>query len=124
MKAVLVIGSNCTKKEDNIRRALKEVKRDAEILRSSSVYLTPDVRGGLRPYLNVVLEVESSMEENLLATKMKGIESLCGRVRPACRNDEVALDIDIVIWDGKIRRPKDYEAAYFKTGYADLEEEK
>ena len=60
---------------------------------------------------------ETDMDE--LGATMKRWECEAGRVP---RSKSVPLDIDIVLFDGRIIRPRDYGQEYFKIGYRALDQ--
>lgn len=131
MKAVLVIGSNCPgapvsgqEKEDgrsrNIRSAMEALERMGYITRVSPVYETPDCLGSGHRYMNAVICLETPYSEGILTGMLKQLETDMGRDEECRRAGLVPLDIDIVIFDDEIRRPADYSAAYFQTGYKNL----
>ena len=51
---------------------------------------------------------------------LKQTESEAGRDSISDLEGRVELDLDLVIWDGRIVRPKDFERLYFNIGYRQL----
>lgn len=51
---------------------------------------------------------------------LKDWESLQGRTRVSSEEGVVPIDLDLVIFDSRILRPKDFERHYFNKGYREL----
>lgn len=113
----IVIGSNTGPRESHINRALRELERLCEIHKVSHIYESPDYLGKGRQYLNCVVEFCSSECENALISCLKEMEKEAGRTELSKERGEVPLDVDIVIWDGEIRRDADFNASFFKEGF-------
>lgn len=69
-------------------------------------------------YINAVLRLESEMHLDELQRMTKEIEREMGR-NPGC-SSVVALDLDTVVRDCEVLRPKDFERSYFSQGYDEL----
>lgn len=117
MKGIIVIGSNFGDRVLNIHEALSFIKTKCLIVNSSNIYETPDILGVGCPYMNIVIEIETDWEENILNECFKSFEMKAGRNDLRRRRGEVPIDIDIVIWGDVIRRNKDFQAKYFLLGY-------
>lgn len=88
-------------------------------IRFSSFYTTEEVGGGGRTYLNSVAELRYAGTPATLNTLLKGLERAAGR-KPKEETAEIALDLDLVVHDDRILRPRDYERAYFRQGFDEL----
>lgn len=117
MQAILVLGSNSGNRTKTIEDALAAIRKEADVLKMSIIYESPDCLGKDKPYLNTVISVETPYSESEFNNRLKTIEFIFGRNQEARNRGDVPLDIDIVIWDGKIRRPLDYRSQYFQKGY-------
>lgn len=121
VKAVIAVGSNYGERRYNILRAITFLENCCRVIRKSDIYETPDCLGTGMPYLNSVIEILTDRNEEELNSSFKLLECKSGRDSIRRKRGEVPLDIDIVVWDGAIRRPSDYKAAYFRIGYHQLE---
>lgn len=117
MRYILVAGSNCEERYRHIQKALTFLDSIGKIERRSEIYETPDCLGTGTEYLNVVLEFETVLAEESLKKIIKEFELSCGRISLPDKIGPVSLDIDIVISNGKVKRPKDFSASYFRKGY-------
>lgn len=120
MKAVLVLGSNHGDRMGNIKKAIEYVGNVSTVVELSEIYESPDCLGSGKKYLNAVLVIETAMEENALNCKFKMYEERNGRNEMMRNIGEVPIDIDIVIVGEAVRRPKDFNSAYFKKGFERL----
>lgn len=110
-EAIISIGSNIASKVVIIAKVIDELM--PMIKRQTPGYITPDEINSSNSYLNVVAIVETDLSQDELRTYFKKIEKRFGRDHTQTL---VALDIDIVCYDGVILRPVDYEQPYFRHG--------
>lgn len=120
MRGIIVLGSNWGCREKNIDRAVACIVDNCEITKRSHVYESPDCKGSGKRYLNVVMEIETSLREDTFNDFLKSIECKCGRTPEMRAAGNVPIDIDIVIWNNEIRRMEDFNALYFKEGYSKI----
>lgn len=81
--------------------------------RLTAAITTEDLHGGGRRYRNALLILDSRLEADDLSRRMKEIERRAGRTHSP--GDEVALDLDVVLSDGEVLRPRDYDTPYFRA---------
>lgn len=120
MRAVLAIGSNYGFRQANVSKALEWLGSHSKVIRTSGIYESPDCYGGGKKYMNSIVEIETGQEEEQLNLLFKEYEIQSGRDETRRKRGEVPVDIDIVMWGPEIRRMSDYNAQYFKKGYAAL----
>jgi 2-amino-4-hydroxy-6-hydroxymethyldihydropteridine diphosphokinase len=99
--AYVAVGSNLGDREAHLalaRQAIAELPGCC-LLRASRVEETEPL-GGMRqpPYLNQMLEVETSLEPEQLLAALQRIEAAAGRTRTE-RWAPRTLDLDIVLYD-------------------------
>lgn len=114
------IGSTLRDKESYIRGLLR-VEFGRRKLRLSSFYTTEEDGKGEMIYLNSVAELRDNSSPETLTLRLKELEKKAGR-RPKEETKEVALDLDLVVCDDRILRPKDFGKDYFRTGYLELQQ--
>lgn len=120
MKAVLVIGSNMGNRVETIKKALSFLENYCVIICQSDIYENKDCLGSSKRYMNCVLELETLLNKDILSAKIKKYELSAGRTLEGKKRGEVAIDIDIVIWEDTILRPLDFNSVYFKLGFTKL----
>lgn len=114
-KAVISLGSNIDGSVGIIRETISRLCEIGDQIVVSELYQTPDISGSEVMYLNAVLKGRFALGVEELQRKCKEMESSLGR-RPTGVSGEVAIDIDVVIFDGVVVRPVDYGRYYFTIG--------
>lgn len=85
----------------------------------SPIYSTLSVTDGTTRYHNMVGRLSCDMTMDELGALMKQWEREAGRVP---HSKVVPLDIDVVVFDGQVVRPRDFAQEYFKIGYKALDQ--
>lgn len=101
-RVVLGLGSNLGDREDNLRRALTELRRFVHLEAVSSLYESEPV--GLRDqpwFLNAVCVATTDLEPEALLQVAKEIERKLGR-RSGIRFGPRPIDLDILFYDGAV----------------------
>ena len=120
IKTVLAIGSNCGDRRQHVMDAIKWIEEVSWIEKSSSLYFSPDIKGTGHTYLNAVVVAEFDGGADEFNGLIKEYEKRAGRDAECRKRGLVPIDIDIVISDAEILRPKDYRAEYFLKGYEEI----
>ncbi len=110
--AVLSFGSNVRDKEAILRAALSVLQ--CQIEEATEPYM--DDHG----YANIVAVISTESDFEELRRHTKNLETRFGRTPSSKAPADVALDIDIVIFNGKTIRPDDFNQPYFHYGYNQL----
>lgn len=111
-QAILCLGSN-SDCEANINSADDLLRRYFRSIRfSESVYTEPVGLAGSGPFLNQVALVctDVSLEEVRLA--LKTMERQLGRRPESKEMGQIPIDIDLLLWNGEILKPADWEKDY------------
>ncbi len=116
------LGSNSSDRKDQIDNAIKyicEMLADAHV---SEIYECEAINGIDAPYLNAVVHGNSPLGIEELKGYLKDWESKQHRDDTLDENGkhEVNIDLDLVIFDSRILRPKDFDRLYFNKGYSQL----
>lgn len=121
---ILGLGSNDGDREAHLRHALNFLAEICDSAYYSTDYESPALSGGRvchKPhYMNSVAVVEFSGSPETLNAMLKACEVMEGRTSAARDEGRVPLDIDIVVADGEILRPKDFRQYFFRRGYEEL----
>lgn len=120
VEVVICIGSNCGDKYQNVHKGIKWINSIFSTLHASTIYATPDCKGGPRKYMNAVAIGNTDIELQQLEIMCKNFEKEMGRDKKAREAGDVPLDIDIVVYNGKIVRETDYKREFFKIGFDQL----
>lgn len=114
------IGSNTEDREFQINKAIDYLGNHLSECRFSSVYETEACNGRDKPYLNAVAHGFTSVTYEALVKFLKKWESDCGRTAVESCEGIIPIDLDIVIWNGIIKRQRDFDRLYFNKGYREL----
>jgi len=100
--AIIGIGSNINA-EDNISSMLKILAGAVKLLDVSSFVRTKPIGNIRQPdFTNGAVKIETSMEQSEMRKLLKEIEDDLGRDRSAPKYGPRTIDLDIVVWNGKI----------------------
>jgi 2-amino-4-hydroxy-6-hydroxymethyldihydropteridine diphosphokinase len=101
--AYLAIGSNLGRKIHNIEVTKFELEKfKIKILRSSSYYMSESWPDNLMPnYINIILQIETSLRPLELLEACNIVELKMGRIRIK-KNSPRTCDIDIIDYDNKV----------------------
>lgn len=119
-KAFVSIGSNVADAEILIHHALKSLSDISVSYEVSSIYQTEALNGIDAHYMNCVVYLKTEFDFESLTKRLKDIESEFGRTPDSKSKGLIELDLDIVVFDDNIIRPKDFCYDYFKIGYGQL----
>ena len=116
-EVVFSVGSNCGDRPSNVANGIKWLQTFISELKTSSIYATPDYHGSGREYYNAVVCGKTSLNPEEIDELCKIHEKECGRTEEARAAGDVPLDIDTVIYNHQILRPKDYSRNFFRIGH-------
>lgn len=117
---VLSIGSNSSDRYEKMSMTIERLNSLLNIEAASSVYETLPWGGGDKLYINCVMAGTTSMDMECLIEMTKELEKQCGRDEETKKQGIVPIDLDIVIWNDTVLRPKELSRDYFVTGYRQI----
>lgn len=118
---VIGIGSNLPDAPIHVEKALSYLERELTDFYHSKIYSTPPAGKKItRDYANAVGIGRSAQSLDKLTQQFKHYEKENGRTAADASSGAVVIDLDIVVADGKIVRPRDFEARYFRIGYDEI----
>ena len=98
----LSLGSNIGNREKNLKNALGFLSERTQLEKLSSVYDTAPVGNENQPrFLNVVCQVSTTLQPEMLLAMVKNIESKLGRL-PKTHNLPRPIDIDILFYGNHV----------------------
>ena len=119
-KIVLSIGSNSEDKVVQMQCCIEWLHVMLNNVRVSSVYSTSVLNGVDADYLNAVVIADVECEFADCKCLMKKYEASCGRNPESKFKGSIPIDIDIVIWNKDVVKPKDVAQSYFIKGWKEL----
>ena len=114
----VLLGSNVPDATDLIDavsvQLLEKLMKDSKC---SDILKSADQSQGVPPdaplYSNRIIQGRTNHTRTFLESQLKAIEDQFGRRRDPEANGWVAMDLDLVEWDGLLLRPKDASRSYF-----------
>jgi 2-amino-4-hydroxy-6-hydroxymethyldihydropteridine diphosphokinase len=99
-RAYLALGSNLGNRLGHLREALRLLDETdgIDVVRSSRIYETDPVGPPQPPYLNAVIEVETSRSPRELLEACRDVEDALGRLRTE-RWGPRTIDVDVLTFD-------------------------
>ena len=120
-RTIISLGSNINP-EVNIKKALKGMAIVGRIIRKSSfIYTKPLLYENQPKFLNGAILLATEHDRDALRDQLKTLESTIGRIRTPNKNGPRAIDLDIIVFDGKIVDNDYYERDFLRKMVAELE---
>jgi len=102
VEVYLGLGSNLGDRRKNLSQALDFISQRVKITRRSSIYdTTPQENPDQPRFLNMVVQVETSLQPDQLLALFKGIEAKMGRVSSK-PNSPRPIDIDVLLYGDRV----------------------
>lgn len=115
-KVILCLGSN-TEAEDNIRFAAGALREYfLSINFSEAVYTEPIDCDSAALFMNQIAIAYTNIGLDEVRNELKRIEKNLGRIPEHKFNGQVLIDIDLILWNDIILKPKDWERDYVQEG--------
>ncbi|MCM1354945.1 MAG: 2-amino-4-hydroxy-6-hydroxymethyldihydropteridine diphosphokinase [Staphylococcus sp.] len=114
------LGSNTPDREYQITKAIEHLCGYFNKCSVSSVYETPAINGKDPSYMNAVVHGYTGHDRDNIVKYLKEWEKESGRTPMHTAEGLITIDLDLVIWNEHIVRPKDFERLYFNKGYREL----
>lgn len=115
---VISLGSNVDKAREAVECAIARLSTLLDQFKQSGIYSTPSVSGDGTFYCNAVVSGFSSLSPEEMSALCKDYERQCGREPMA--HTAVVIDLDVVICNDEVLRPKDFARSYFTIGFSQL----
>lgn len=116
VEVFLSVGSNDSERQRRVESALAWLRERLADVAESHIYATAPLWGAKGAYVNAVMR-GSVADVAALERDLKAYEIANGRDAAARAEGRVPIDIDIVVADGKVVRPCDYGADFFRLGF-------
>ena len=101
-RTIIGIGSNI-EPEKNISKALKLLADKHHLLKTASFKKTAPIGFADQPdFINSAALVETTFEKDTFKKELKHIENILGRIRTSNKFGPRTIDLDIVVWNGKV----------------------
>jgi 2-amino-4-hydroxy-6-hydroxymethyldihydropteridine diphosphokinase len=117
---VISLGANCGNRERAVSEAMLWLSGLLSEFKASDIYETLPVGHAGSNYINGVVTGETELDVKTFDRLCKEYELNHGRDAESRLKNLVPVDIDIVIANGHIMRPKDYGCGFFRKGYLSI----
>lgn len=118
--AVIGVGSNIDP-ERNIARAKKRIAGDHRLIRTSSFVRTRPIGISDQPdFLNGVFLIETRFNRKSLRHWLQAMEDELKRDRSLPKYGPRTIDLDIVIWNGRVVDQDIYQRDFLKTAVLEV----
>ena len=105
---IIGIGSNINA-ETNIEKMLEILQKRVLVIKISPMIKTTPIGITNQPdYTNGAVKIETELDQQKLNSMLKAIEDELGRERSGPKFGPRTMDLDIVVWNGKIVDPDYY----------------
>lgn len=119
-QAIIAVGSNIDPQK-NIALAREILARDFEVVAETAFVSTKSVGYTQQPdFLNGAILVRTGLNLEPLRQRLRKIEDTLGRRRGVLTFGPRTVDLDIVVWNGKLLDPDFYERDYLKKAVLEL----
>ncbi|MDO4510781.1 MAG: 2-amino-4-hydroxy-6-hydroxymethyldihydropteridine diphosphokinase [Bacteroidales bacterium] len=118
-EVVLSVASNVAERREQMMRSLSWLTSVLAPMRSSMLYSTQALHGD-STYLNAVVQGYCQLPLAELHALLKRHEVEAGRTEEMRAKKQVPIDIDIVMYDGEILRPRDFTQPFFTKGWQEI----
>lgn len=120
VRVILSLGANCGDRFAAVGEACDWLLSNLSNGVNSQFYETPPLGQYGSNYVNGVVAGLYCGSRESLEQKCKEYERSKGRDEEARRRKDVPIDIDVVVYDGEVVRPKDYACNFFRIGYEEI----
>ncbi len=119
-QAIIAAGSNIDPQK-NIALAREILARDFEVVAETAFVSTKPVGYTRQPdFLNGAMLVRTELTLEPLRQRLRKIEDTLGRRRGVLTFGPRTVDLDIVVWNGKLLDPDFYQRDYLKKAVLEL----
>lgn len=117
---IIGIGSNVNA-EENIPRSLQLLAKDLKIIGVSKMVKTKPIGfTAQEDFTNGAVKVETSWSRRELIQYLKKLEDRMGRDRSGVKSGPRTIDLDMVVWNGKVVDPDYYTRDFLRQSTAEL----
>ena len=119
-EVVIALGSNIDP-EENLKLAVVELKSQFKVLKQSQWIRTKPIGILDQPdFFNGVLIMVTELGVESLKQELKSIEDLMGRDRSKPKFGPRIIDLDILIWNGKVIDKDYYDRDFLRKGVEEI----
>lgn len=119
-EAVIALGSNINPRK-NTDAALDAVSKTFRVIKKSQFIFTEPLGYENQPdFLNGSVLIQTGMKEAEITNELKQIESKLGRRRNSFRNGPRKIDLDLVLFNGRVLDEDVFERDFLQRSIREL----
>jgi len=119
-QAVIAVGSNIDP-ENNIKKASVLLDQNQNLLKKSAFTKTEPIQYEKQPdFMNGAFLIETESHIDDLVAWLKSVEKQLGRIPSKNKYGPRPIDLDVVVWNGKIISDDFYERDFVKNAVLEL----
>lgn len=119
-ECIIGIGSNINA-EKNIAKMLDLLEQKVDVIRVSSLIQTKPIGITNQPdFTNGAVKIQTNLLETGLKKLLRKLEDSMGRDRSQPKFGPRCIDLDIVVWNGKIVDPEYYTRDFLKSSVDEI----
>jgi 2-amino-4-hydroxy-6-hydroxymethyldihydropteridine diphosphokinase len=119
-RVVVSFGSN-VRPAENLDAAMDALRRDHRLIAESSRVATRPIGYAEQPdFINGAVLVDTELSRELFRAYLKAVEDRLGRVRGGSRFGPRCVDLDIVVWNGKVVDPDYYKRKFLRDAVGEV----
>ena len=117
---IICLGSNTANSAELIAGACTEIAALVTDFIKSDTYSMPSFTGVGDAYNNCVIAGSTDHSFSDFTAYTKQLERNAGRTEQSKEAGIMPLDVDIMIWDDEVIRPKEIDRPYFDKGFKQI----
>jgi len=119
-EVVIALGSNIRPAE-NIARARASLRRDYTFVDETAAVCTrPRLFTRQADFFNCAVLIQTPLTADVLKERLRAVESELGRVRAGHKDGPRTIDLDIVVWNGRVVDEHVYEWDFLRRAVQEL----
>ena len=120
-EVIIALGSNINARQ-NIEKAFERLQKQFQLKKQAGPVVTSPIGIADQPdFLNAVALIETALSMEALVSVLKKIENEMGRDRSRAKFGPREIDLDVLIWNGKVVDDDYYERVFLLRLVKELE---
>lgn len=120
-EVIIALGSNINARQ-NIEKAFDRLQKQFQLKKQAGPVVTSPIGIADQPdFLNAVALIETALSMEALVSVLKKIENEMGRDRSRAKFGPREIDLDVLIWNGKVVDDDYYERVFLLRLVKELE---
>ncbi|MCU6769380.1 2-amino-4-hydroxy-6-hydroxymethyldihydropteridine diphosphokinase [Barnesiella propionica] len=119
-RVIISIASNTPDKQDIMTNCINTLCREYPGILFSSCYNSRALNPIHPDYLNAVAIFKTKNDYEAVYSHLKIMETEAGRTPESKKTNQIPLDLDIIIWNKEVKKPRDLSYEFVLKGIEEL----